>query len=534
VRGTHPTLAGAGTLFGFALRRDRIRLPVWVLAGAALVVQQSLGSQTVYDTPQALAAYRASVGSNPATIALSGPPVGLDTVAGAIAFEISFSVILVAALMAMFTTVRHTRGDEEAGRTELIRSAQVGRHAPLAAAVGVAAVGCVGMTLLIGAVGTATGLPTGGSFLLGGSIGAAGLVFTGITAVCAQISASARATYGLVLAVFGVAFAVRAVGDIEGNALVWASPIGWAQAAHPFSDDRGAPLLLCVVATAGLLAGARALLDHRDLGAGMLETRPGPAAAARSLGSPLGLAWRLQRGSVLSWAVGLVLLGALYGGLADAVETLLADNPEASSFFPEASTAGLVDAYLGLTLVMVALLTTAFAVSSVLRARGEEAAGRVEPLLATATSRAAWLGSHGTVAFAGSAVLLAGAGAAMGAVHAAASGDAGQVARLTGGALAHLPAVWLVTAVALLLVGLAPHAATAASWSVVAVVVLITLFGQSLDWPAWVADLSPLNWTPTVPVESWQPGATIGLTAVTLALLAVAFGGFRRRDLVPG
>jgi ABC-2 type transport system permease protein len=132
-------------------------------------------------------------------------------------------------------------------------------------------------------------------------------------------------------------------------------------------------------------------------------------------------------------------------------------------------------------------------------------AGRAEPLLATATSRAAWLGSHGIVAFAGSAVVLAAAGLATGAVRAATSGEAGDVARLTGGALAHLPAVWVIAAIALLLVGLAPRAATAASWSVVAAVVLITLFGQSLNWPAWVTDLSPLSWTPTVPVGVWQP-----------------------------
>jgi ABC-2 type transport system permease protein len=532
--GTHPTLAGTGALFRFALRRDRIRLPVWVLVGSALIVQQSTGSQRFYTTPQELAAYRASVGSNPATIALSGPPVGLDTVAGAVAFEISFSVILVAALMVMFTTTRHTRADEEAGRTELIRSAQVGRHAPLAAAVLLSALGCAALVLGVGAAGTGTGLPAGGSFMLGASVGAAGLVFTGITAVCAQIAGSARATYGLVLAAFGIAFAVRAIGDIEGNGLVWASPIGWAQATHPFSDDRWAPLLLCLVATAALVTGARALLDHRDLGAGMLETRPGSATASRSLGTPLGLAWRLQRGAVLSWGVGLVLLGALYGGLGDAVETLLADNPDAESFFPESATAGLVEAYLALTLVMVSLLATAFAVSSVLRAHGEEVAGRAEPLLATATSRAAWLGSHGIVAFAGSAVVLAAAGLATGAVRAATSGEAGDVARLTGGALAHLPAVWVIAAIALLLVGLAPRAATAASWSVVAAVVLITLFGQSLNWPAWVTDLSPMSWTPTVPVESWQPGAAVGLAAVTLALLTVAFGGFRRRDVVTG
>ncbi len=270
------------------MRRDRLRLPIWIAAGAALIAQQSLASQTFYDTPQALAAYRASVGSNPATIALSGPPVGLDTVAGAVAFEISFSVILVAALMAMFTVVRHTRADEEVGRTELVRAAQVGRHAPLLAAVALAAGACVLLALAIGVVATATGLPAGGSFLLGGSFGAAGLVFTGVTAVAVQLSGSARACYGLVLAVFGVAFAIRAVGDIEDNGWSWASPIGWAQAVHPYSDDRWAPLLLCVLATAAMVGGAFTLLDHRDLGAGMLPTRPGPATAGRGLSSPLG------------------------------------------------------------------------------------------------------------------------------------------------------------------------------------------------------------------------------------------------------
>ena len=142
-----PEAAGTGQLLRFAVRRDRLRLPIWIAAGAALIVQQSLASQTFYDTPEALAAYRASVGSNPATIALSGPPVGLDTVAGAIAFEISFSVILVAALMAMFTVVRHTRADEEVGRTELVRATQVGRHAPLLAAIALAAGACVLLAL---------------------------------------------------------------------------------------------------------------------------------------------------------------------------------------------------------------------------------------------------------------------------------------------------------------------------------------------------------------------------------------------------
>jgi ABC-2 type transport system permease protein len=526
------SLEGTGTLLRFAVRRDRVRLPVWVAAGALLVATQSVSSQALYDSPQDLAAYEASVGSNAATIALAGPPVGLDTVAGAVAFEISAFVVVVAVLMAMFTTARHSRADEEAGRTELLRATRVGRHAPLLAAVLAAAIGCAATALAIGVAGTATGLPAVGSFLLGASVGAAGLVFTGLTAVVAQVTGSARTTYGVVGAVLALVFVLRAVGDVQGNGLVWVSPMGWAQATHPFSGDRWWPLLPCLGATVALLGLAGALLDRRDLGAGLVASRPGAAGASRALLSPLGLALRLQRGALAGWAVGLALLGLVYGGLAESVETLFAGNPEARAFLPDA--ASLVDAYLATTLAVTALLAAAYAVSAVLRARAEESAGRAEPVLAAAVSRPAWLGGHATVALLGSAVVLLASGAATAAVRAAATGDGAEFGRLLAASLGYLPAVWVVAGVALAVLGLLPRAAAAVAWAAVAYVAVTTMFAGSFDWPGWVDDLSPIAWTPAVPVEDWSAVPLAVLTAVAAGLVAVGLGAFRRRDLTVG
>jgi ABC-2 type transport system permease protein len=527
----HPHLAGTGSLVRFALRRDRLRLPLWVALGAGLVGMQAVGSQTLYDSPAALAAYRASVGSNAATIAFAGPPVGLSTVAGAVAFEISASVMIAAALMAMFTVGRHTRADEEAGRTELVRSARVGRHAPLLAAVIVSSLACVATALAIGVVATATGLPAGGSFMLGAAVGACGLVFTGVAAVAAQVSESTRSVYGLVGAVLGIAFVLRAVGDINGNWLIWTSPIGWAQAVHPFSDDRWLPVLLCVVAAVALVGGAVTLLDHRDLGAGLVAARPGEADAGRWLSTPLGLAVRLQRGALIGWAVSVALLGAVYGGMGDAVETLFEDNPQAQVFLPGLSSASLVEAYLATIFSIQALLVAAYAVSSVLRARTEEASGRAEPVLATATSRGAWLAGHTTVALLGSGLLLVASGAATALVRAAATGDPGSFGRLFAASLAYVPAVWVFVALTVALFGLAPRAAAGVAWALVAYVAIVTMFAQALDWPSWVDDLSPMSWTPLVPIESWTTAAAVGLGGLVVVLLAVGFGGFRRRDL---
>ncbi|WP_369131313.1 ABC transporter permease [Modestobacter roseus] len=523
--------AGTGTLLRFALRRDRVRLPVWALLGALLVAVQTSASQSTYDTPESLVTYRATVGSNAASIALSGPPVGLDTVAGTVAFEMATPLALVAVLMVMFTVVRHTRADEEAGRTELVRSARVGRHAPLFAATGTAGAASVALGAAVTTGAVSTGLPAGGAVLLGASVAGTGLVFTGVTAVLAQVSGGARGVYGLVGAVLGLAVVLRAVGDVEGNGLSWASPIGWAQATHPWSDDRWSPLLVCLAAVGALVLTARQLVDHRDLGAGLVAPGPARATAPRSLRSPLGLAWRLHRGALLGWAVGVSLLGAVYGLLAESVETLLADTPEAAQFLPDGSPGGLVDAYLSVTVTVNALLATAYGVSAAIRARTEEAAGRAEPVLATATGRIGWLGSHVLVALAGTALLLVLIGLATGAARATATGDAAELSRLAGAALGYAPAVWLVTGVAVALAGVLPAAATAAAWSAFGLVAVLTVFGDSFDLPGWLVELSPLARTPALPAEQWSTGPVLVLAVVAAALVSAGLAGFRRRDL---
>jgi ABC-2 type transport system permease protein len=533
-RARSTTTVGTGALLRFALRRDRVRLPVWIAVGTFMVVMQSVSSQTFYDSPAALAAYRASVGSNAATIALAGPPVGLDTVAGAVAFEISATVMLVAALMVMFTTTRHTRADEEAGRTELVRSARVGRHAPLLAAVLLSVCASALLAVSIGVFTTASGLPAYGSFVLGASVGACGIVFTGITAVAVQVTGHTRPVYGLVGGLFAVAFVLRAIGDIEGNWVVWTSPIGWAQATHPYSADRWWPLLLCVVVGAGLVVAGFALLDHRDLGAGLTQPRPGRPTASRALSSPLGLALRLHRGAWLAWTVGLALLGLVYGGLAESVETLLRDNEQALVIFGNPDIDDLVDAYLSTTFAITALLAGAYAVSAALRARSEEAEERAEPVLATATSRTSWLGSHVLVALVGSHLAMAASGVTTGIARVVQTGDSAALGRMLGAALAYVPAIWVIAGLAVALFGLFPRVAVALAWTAVGVFLVITMFAESFDWPGWVSDLSPISWVPTQPIEPWRWTPMLGLLAVAAVLLLAGFGGFRRRDLALG
>ena len=136
-------------------------------------------------------------------------------------------------------------------------------------------------------------------------------MFGAVAAVTAQVAESARAANGLAVGVLGAAFALRAIGDAGPHWLAWLSPLGWAQAMRAFADERWW-LLLALLALAALLrVGAARLAARRDLGAGILPPRPGPARGR--LRTPLALAWRLQRGALAGWAAGFAILGAAFG-----------------------------------------------------------------------------------------------------------------------------------------------------------------------------------------------------------------------------
>ncbi len=93
--------------------------------------------------------------------------------------------------------------------------------------------------------------------------------------------------------------------------------------------------------------------------------------------------------------------------------------------------------------------------------RSEEAAGRAEPVLATAVSRGRWATSHLVVALLGSVAVLVAYGLAAGLTYGIASSDLGHVGELLAAALAFAPALWVLVGLTFALIGLVPRVAIA-------------------------------------------------------------------------
>ncbi|MEU4775445.1 anibiotic ABC transporter [Micromonospora sp. NPDC023644] len=534
---------GTGRLARLVLRRDRVRLAVWVL-GTPLLGYALAGSvKGFYPDEAARVGYASTSASSLVARAFNGPIVGADLGAVVVA-ETYVTLALLAALLSTFAVVRHTRQNEETGRAELLGASVVGRYALLTAALLVVVTANVAATVLLAAALAGAGLPLAGSVAAAAAVGGVGVAFTGVAAVTAQLSVTSRGANALAAAAVGIAFLLRAAGDVLGEQTdgglrvvsawpSWLSPLGWGNQVRAFGGERWWVLALPVALLVAGVACAYALAERRDIGAGLVAPRRGPATAAPGLLSPAGLAWRLQRGALLGWAVGVAVLGFSMGIAGDEFNAMIEENPAAAEAISAmGGGARLIDAYLAAMLGLFALTIGAYVVQALLRTRGDETDGVLEAVLATAVGRTRWLATQVVAAALGALALVLLGGLTTGLGYGLVAGDPlGRAVELGGAALVRMPALLVVVGVVTALFGLLPRWSVALSWAALIAFLLLGQLGAVLDLPQAVLNLSPYTHVPSAPAVDPAALPLVVLTAVAAALLAAGTAGFRRRDV---
>ncbi len=266
----------------------------------------------------------------------------------------------------------------------------------------------------------------------------------------------------------------------------WSEPRGWLLLGYP-------------LLAGALTVVALGLRRRRDLGAGLLPDRPGPAVGSPRLRDAVALVVRQQGTALVGWTVGIAVVGALMGSIVPSIGDLLDTDRTRSVVEAMGGVGRLQDALVFAIASVVAVVITCFGIGSVTRAAGDEHDGRTETVLATATSRRLLLLAVGGAAVLGSTWLLVVAGVAT------AVGRGDGLGAL-GASLVQAPAVWLVLALALLLLSVRSRWAVA-GWGVLALFVTVGQVGPGLDLPGWVLGLSPFHHVPRYPSEAfaWSP-----------------------------
>jgi len=508
-------------------------LPSWIVVFLLFAVGSASGTVALYPTVAWRVAAADAVNSSPILVAMYGRIYDPTSLGALSMLKASVLGSVMVAVFAISIVVRHTRTEEESGRVEMVHSAVVGRLAPLAAAllVAILASGVLGVLTAGGLI--AAGLPVAGSIAFGLSWALTGVVFATVAGLGAQFARTGRSTVGLCLAVLGVSFLLRALADTNASfaSLRWVSPSGQLQQIRPYQGDNFAvallPLLVALVI--GVLAFNRAA--SRDLGTGLWSDRPGPASASAGLRGPYGLAWNLQRGSLIIWACWLVIFGAILGNIASSVNGFF-DSQQVRDYFARlGGSAAITDAFLATEMAFVGLLVAAFAIQSTQRLHAEEASDRLEIVLSGSVKRWRWTMSHVVIAFGGSVLLALAAGLAAGLANAQATADSAQIGGIVAGALAQLPAVWVILGVALLLFGWLPKW-TVAAWAVLVGCVMLGELGPLFKFPQSVLDISPFVHVPKLPGAPFDAVPLLILIAAATAFCIVGVIGFCRRDIL--
>ncbi|WP_081336249.1 ABC transporter permease [Mycobacteroides chelonae] len=518
----HP-LTGTGTLILLALRRDRLRICMWVGWLTLMMTYTPLAFASMYPTSADRMA-RVTMMKTPAGIIMGGPNFGINEtdIGVMVANELMTVMIAAAAIMSILTVIRHTRAEEESGGAELVMSAVVGHQARTYAALIVVglmnAVLALAMTIAL----SAAGFDVADSLGISLGITGASMVFAGIAAVTSQLWRTSRAATGVAMASLAAAVVIRGLGDIidnRGSTLSWFSPLAWAQQMRPFVDLRWWPLLLLVGATVSLMLAAHALEGHRQYDAGVLPSR-GEDANAPEIRSVFGLNLQLQRGLLTGWGVGIFLSGMAFGSMAKSLRDSIDTNPLLTRAFQAHG----LDSIFATFNQVLAIAVTAYVVSAIMRLAKDEQSGIAEAVLARAVSRWNWLLSTVAVTLVGSAILMliAGLGSGLGAASTLHNPD--LVWRLTLAALAQIPALLVIAGIAALSVALR-HSWI--GWLVVAFSVGM-LYAGILQLPSWIVKFSPVMRV-SAPVE--YPWLTmLVLIVIGTGLIAAAGEIYRRRD----
>lgn len=536
-------MTGIWPLIKIILRRDRIKLPVWVLGiGLSLAGMVVPMLKDLYGDQKSLETLYASFGTNPAGLFLTGPMDGANFGA-LVTIETVLWWGLAIAFMNTLLVVRHTRHNEEIGAQELLLSGSVHRNAPLIAVLAVAFVANLALAGIISVGLLIVGGPweTSGAWLYGLSMGMFGFVWAVIASLVVQLVGSGRSANGALAGLIGATFVIRGFGDFMGtlgaNNLIqpgfasWLSPFGWMQANRALTFPEWWPLLIPLAFVVCIIPVSLWLLNIRDVDASILPERKGRMRASRFLLSPLGLTWKLQKNVFIGWLIGVLAMVVSVGVLVPEMSSIYEGNENAMQMIESIGGDGaLVPAFLSAMLMITSVLVFAYVLHALGRLRSEETNGYLENILATRMSRIRWMAMHVSIVLTCAIAMFVVAGVVLAACVNLASEETADTMEYLYAALSYLPVALLFAGLYILLFGWLPKLAGAVAWTLFGFVAFMSWLAPMLKFDEWVYKLSPLEYVNAAPAEDIDVQPLLIMTAIALAMIVGGVMGWRSRN----
>ena len=530
--------SGHSVVFDRTARKSVRSGAVWGAIFGIVVASSAVSYTRIYTTQADRDALAKAFGSNHAAAALFGPAPQLQTVAGFTVFKSFMTVMILGALWGLLTSTRMLRGEEDAGRWELLLTGQTTQRratldalGALAAAAGALWLVAAVVTVLVGQ-SSQVGFGAGPSLYFALAQAAAPVLFLAVGALTSQLAASRRQAATLAGWVLGASYILRMVADagVGLHGLIWLTPLGWVEELQPLTDPRPAALVPIVAFTLVVSALAVHLAGRRDVGASTLPDRTHARPRLGLLFGDVGLSIRLVRPVVIAWVVALAATGVVLGLIAEQAGGTIAGSSVQEVFTRLGASGTGAEAFLGVSFLIVAVLASFMAAGQVTAARTEEAEGRLEPLVVAPVSRVAWLGGRVVV---GVVVV------ALGGFVAGLCTWLGTETQNTGVSLGTLleaglnvvPPALCLMGLGVLALGVWPRGTSYVVYGILGWSLLVEIVGGVGSGRRWLLDTSLFHQMAAAPAvhPNWTVNAV--LLAIGAAGVAVGLAWFRRRDI---
>lgn len=476
-----------------------------------------------------------ALAENPAIRILFGPPVALDDAGGFTIWRTGLPILVLASVWILLAATRITRGEEDAGRWDLLLAGRLRTVDVVLRCLTAIAGSAFLISVAVGAGLIAAGTNITGAIVYAAAILGVVLTFGTAGVLAAQIMPTRSSAIGVVVGFLGAGLLVRMLADGVPRLAwaAWITPFGLTAQAAPYADNRVAPLLVLagfpfVFAVTGLVMAQR-----RDIGSGLVAVATRRRPRTTLLGSISGFAARRAMHPTIGWAAGIAVYCLLIGALIASILEFFDKNPRFAELAGAAGFAGLESAngFAAALFSLLAIPTGLYAATRLAGMVADEKARRWTPVYAAPVSRMSLACMEIAVTTAGVLVLHAAAGFAMWTGSTITGAPLGIGATLSG-ALNTAPIAWLSVGAASLAIGWLPSAVGAIGALPVAGGFLLNVITQSTGGPDWVVNLSPFVHLAAVPNAAPDWVATAAFTAIGAGLIALGLLGYHRRDLI--
>jgi len=534
-----PDRQAANVIFAQSARRAIRSGLLWGAIFGLYVYASAAGYAASYPSLAARRRLATSFGANAGLAALLGPARRLETVAGFTAWRTMGVLTIVGGIWGLLLATRMLRGEEDAGRWELMLSGQTTRRRAASQAIAGMGAGLIVLWSVTALATIAAGsnskvsFPVSGSLYLATSLMAGASLALALGLLAGQLAASRRQANGVGAATLGLAFLLRMAADSSSSLawLRWASPLGWPEQLRPFTGSSPLAWLPIALLVLGLTGGAILIAGRRDLGASALPSRDSPPARTFLLTGPAGLTARLGAGVALGWTVGLAALGLMLGLVAQSASTAISGSAAIEKALGRlGGHRGGAAAYLGVAFLIAATLVSFAAAGQIAATRSEEAHGYVDHLLVQPVSRSRWLLARlafGAALVVGTSVI-AGLFAWIGAASQNSGVGLGQL--LPAGLNVAPPAVF-VLGIGALAFGAAPRLAPTIAYGLVAWSFLVEFLASVIRSNHLLIDTSIFSHIAPAPAANPNWAATAWLVGLGVAATVAGITVFDRRDL---